>query len=139
MFSGNLALYPRWAIACGNRLPDTSLRANANVAIQLVNTQSQPRTAVGFLTCRELGFRTEQWLLNNLVELLREPFKHWRYSYNHVFEDWCLYVERAVDAVDVCLDSRHDKVLSGPAVPKADGSGDFGDKRNVVEKMYKEG
>jgi hypothetical protein len=94
---------------------------------------------VGFLTCRELGFRTEQWLLNNLVELLREPFKHWRYSYNHVFEDWCLYVKRAVDAVDVCLDTRHDKVLSGPAVPKADGSGDFGDKRNVVEKMYKEG
>lgn len=81
------------------------------------------------LTCRELCLWTEERLLDNLVQLLRQPLKHGRYSNNHVFEKGCLHVERAVA---VRLDPSHDEI--GLVATQQSGSsgsglgGDFGVK-----------
>lgn len=107
VFSGNLALYPRWAIACGLRFPDTSLRANAKLAVSLVSIHWQNRIVLGFLTCGEVCPGTEQRLLYQLVQLFCQSLKNGRHSYNHVFENRSLYVERAVCLhFDCCRDER---------------------------------
>lgn len=84
VFSGNFALYPRCAMHCGFRSPETSFRANAKTAIRCQYYFCLCQ--LGALTLRKLGSWTEQRLLNQLTQFSRQPLKDRRYSNDHVFE-----------------------------------------------------
>lgn len=65
----------------------------------------------GASTCGELSSRPQQWLLNDLVELLRQPLKHRRYPNDHVFKYWCLRLVYLMRVVDLSVDHDYDDSL----------------------------
>jgi hypothetical protein len=54
------------------------------------------KSHIGSLTCWKFRLGPKKWLLNDFVDLLRESLKDWWHSDDHIFEERCLYVERAV-------------------------------------------